>query len=95
MVDPVRVHLKELSASKLTGPTIIAFLASQMSTLTQLLHQVRTFEVEETSEKSIADHKRKLLPRFVQSLLRLQRIVIDVLECPPGRVLDCLLALST
>ena len=36
-----------------------------------------------------------MFPKFVKSLLRLQRIMIDVLECPMGRLLDCILALST
>lgn len=36
-----------------------------------------------------------MFPSYVKSLLRLQRIFIEVLECPMGRLLDCMIALST
>lgn len=35
-----------------------------------------------------------MLPKFAQTLMRLQRIMVEILECPHGRVLDCLLTLS-
>jgi len=36
-----------------------------------------------------------MLPKFALALIRLQHIMIEVLECPSSRLLDCLLALST
>jgi hypothetical protein len=36
-----------------------------------------------------------MLPKFAQALLRIQMIMIEILECPASRLLDCLLALST
>ena len=35
-----------------------------------------------------------MLPKFIKSLLRLQRIAIEILESPMSRLTDCLLALS-
>ena len=54
LIDPVALHLKEMAASTESGSTFVAFMTSQMSSLTELLKQVRNIE-EETgnTEKEI------------------------------------------
>ena len=71
-------------------------MSSQIESLTTLLIGVRDIEDEERNDDaSLNEQKRKILPKFINTLLRLQRIFIDILECPMGRLMDCLLALST
>ena len=93
--EVICLHLKELSASAATSPTIVAYLSSQMLQLTELLRTLREIEDDNRDQTAIDKNKAKMLPRYFKSLMRLQRVFIDVLECPGGRLLDCLLALST
>ena len=37
LIEPVALHLKELSASNETSSTFVAFMTSQMASLTKLL----------------------------------------------------------
>lgn len=94
LLGPVELHLKELSSDPLTSPTIVAYLSSQMDSLTSLLQNMRNLEEELRDVNVLATKKRDMLPKFAHALLRLQRIMIDLLECPAGRTLDCLLALA-
>ena len=71
LVDPVCLHLKEMSAQTHASTTIVAYLSSQMENLTGVLQQVRIIEQSERDEESVEEQKRKMLPKFANSLLRL------------------------
>ena len=73
------MHLKELCSDPLTSPTIVAYLTSQMDSLTSLMQGLRDLEEESRDVDAITEKKRDLLPKFANALLRLQHIVIDLL----------------
>ena len=58
-----------------------------MKTLAEILEEAREME---TSNKRVLE----VLPKFLATLLKCQKVFISVLECPAGRILDCLTALS-
>lgn len=65
------LHLKELSASTVTGPTIVAHLSSQMVQLTGLLRTLKEIEEDNRDQAVIEKNKARMFPNYVKSLLRL------------------------
>ena len=58
-----------------------------MKTLAEILEEAKEMEA---SSKRVQD----VLPKFIATLLKCQKVFISVLECPAGRILDCLTTLS-
>ena len=57
LIEPISMHLKELSASSNcnSGAIIVAYLSNQMETLAGLLQTLRDMEDENRSEDTVSD----------------------------------------
>ena len=61
-------------------------MANQLLKLTEVL--------ESSSEMQTDKKVDAIIPKVISTLLRCQKIYIHLLECPQGRLLDCLIAIS-
>ena len=71
VAQAICLHLKELSTANATGPTIVAYLSSQMQSLTGMLSELRLIEEESRDFEALERKKRDMLLSFGTALLRL------------------------
>ena len=50
--------------------------------------------IQSSSEMQNDKRVENIIAKLFASLLKCQRIYLEILECPQGRILDCLVAVS-
>ena len=74
-------HLKEMASMERHAPVFVNYLRSRMQTLAAVLVKLQSVE-KVTSEQVVA---------LLNELEKIQMIFIRVMECPAGKLMDCLI----
>lgn len=79
-------HLKEMASLDKSGQTFVEYLKQQMTQILKVLNSLSSDFGSATND----ENEQSLAVKVLEKVFQMQLVYIKVMECPAGKLMDCL-----